>query len=85
MGPGGPPMMPYGPGDSPHSGMMPPIPPAQNFYENFYQQQEGMEMEPGLIGDAGMRGSGWGPTGACTMECSQEYWGFLPWSESLKT
>ena len=51
-------MMPYGPGDSPHSGMMPPIPPAQNFYENFYQQQEGMEMEPGLIGDAGMRGSG---------------------------
>lgn len=49
-------MMPYGPGDSPHAGMMPPIPPAQNFYENFYQQQEGMEMEPGLLGDAGTWG-----------------------------
>lgn len=44
--------------------MMPPIPPAQNFYENFYQQQEGMEMEPGLIGGrryAGLRvRAGWG-------------------------
>lgn len=80
-------MMPYGPGDSPHSGMMPPIPPAQNFYENFYQQQEGMEMEPGLIGDTGMQGLG-GASWGCwvgTVECSQEDLVFLLWSESWKT
>jgi hypothetical protein len=31
--------MPFGPGDSLHSGMMPPIPPAQNVYENFYHSR----------------------------------------------
>uniref|UniRef100_A0A8D0BCC4 Zinc finger CCCH domain-containing protein 4 n=1 Tax=Salvator merianae TaxID=96440 RepID=A0A8D0BCC4_SALMN len=43
MGPG-PPMMPFGPEE------MPPGPPAQDFYDNFYQHQEGLEMDPSLMG-----------------------------------
>lgn len=39
----GPPMMPFGPEE------MPPGPPAQDFYEGFYQQPEGMEMDPTLM------------------------------------
>ena len=47
MGPGGPPMMGgFAPGDAPpHGGPMPPAP-AQgggNFFNNFFNQQEGME------------------------------------------
>nr|XP_056701721.1 zinc finger CCCH domain-containing protein 4 isoform X1 [Euleptes europaea] len=43
MGPG-PPMMPFGPED------IPPGPPPQDFYDGFYPQPEGMEMEPGMMG-----------------------------------
>ncbi|XP_066494360.1 zinc finger CCCH domain-containing protein 4 [Tiliqua scincoides] len=43
MGPG-PPMMPFDPEE------LPPGPPTQDFYDSFYQQQEGMEMDPGLMG-----------------------------------
>ncbi|XP_061453416.1 zinc finger CCCH domain-containing protein 4 isoform X2 [Rhineura floridana] len=43
MGPG-PPMMPFGPDE------MPPGPPAQDFYDNFYQHQEALEMDPNLMG-----------------------------------
>ncbi|XP_033881865.3 zinc finger CCCH domain-containing protein 4-like [Acipenser ruthenus] len=48
MGPG-PPMMPFGPGDGPPQGMMPPGPPPPYFenFENFYPPQQGMEMERG--------------------------------------
>ncbi|MGH0182572.1 UNVERIFIED_CONTAM: hypothetical protein FKN15_009943 [Acipenser sinensis] len=48
MGPG-PPMMPFGPGDGPPQGMMPPGPPPPYFenFENFYHPQQGMEMERG--------------------------------------
>ncbi|XP_033848261.3 zinc finger CCCH domain-containing protein 4 isoform X2 [Acipenser ruthenus] len=45
MGPG-PPMMPFGPGDGPPIGMMPPGPPPP-YFENFYHPQQGMEMEQG--------------------------------------
>ncbi|MGH0187356.1 UNVERIFIED_CONTAM: hypothetical protein FKN15_024683 [Acipenser sinensis] len=48
MGPG-PPMMPFGPGDGPPQGMMPPGPPPPYFenFENFYHPQQGMEIERG--------------------------------------
>ncbi|XP_041090478.1 zinc finger CCCH domain-containing protein 4-like [Polyodon spathula] len=45
MGPG-PPMIPFGPGDGPPLGMMPPGPPPP-YFENFYHPQQGMEMEQG--------------------------------------
>ena len=46
MPPGGPPMMgPFGPGEGgPHGGMM-PLGPPPNFFENFFNQQQGMQME----------------------------------------
>ncbi|XP_062995733.1 zinc finger CCCH domain-containing protein 4 isoform X1 [Elgaria multicarinata webbii] len=43
MGPGLP-MMPFGPEE------MPPGPPAQDFYDNFYPHPEGLEMDPSLMG-----------------------------------
>uniref|UniRef100_A0AAQ5ZPL9 Zinc finger CCCH-type containing 4 n=1 Tax=Amphiprion ocellaris TaxID=80972 RepID=A0AAQ5ZPL9_AMPOC len=57
MGPGGPPMMGgFAPGEGPpHGGAMPPGPPqGGNFFNNFYNQQEGMKME-GVVqeGDSG--------------------------------
>lgn len=49
MGPGGPPMMGgFAPGDGPpHGGAMPPCPPqgGGNFFNNFFNQQDGMAME----------------------------------------
>ncbi|KAJ3591226.1 hypothetical protein NHX12_009172 [Muraenolepis orangiensis] len=46
MPPGGPPMMSgFGPGEGgPHGGMM-PLGPPPNFFENFFNQQQGMPME----------------------------------------
>ncbi|XP_048348823.1 zinc finger CCCH domain-containing protein 4 [Sphaerodactylus townsendi] len=43
LGPG-PPMMPFGPEDIPSG------PPPPDFYDSFYQQPDGMEMEPGMMG-----------------------------------
>jgi len=49
IGPGGPPMMGgFGSGEGPpHGGAMPPGPPqgGGNFFNNFFNQQEGMKME----------------------------------------
>lgn len=49
MGPGGPTMMGgFGSGDgAPHAGVMPPGPPqgGGNFYDNLYNQQEGVKMD----------------------------------------
>lgn len=48
MGPGGPPMMGgFSPGDGPpHGGAMPPCPQGGgNFFNNFFNQQDGMAME----------------------------------------
>ncbi|XP_063168146.1 zinc finger CCCH domain-containing protein 4 [Candoia aspera] len=42
LGPG-PPMMPFGPEE------MPPGPPTQDFYDNFYLHPEGLELEPSLM------------------------------------
>ncbi|XP_039217779.1 zinc finger CCCH domain-containing protein 4 [Crotalus tigris] len=42
LGPG-PPMMPFGPEE------MPPGPPTQDFYDNFYLHPEGLEMDPSLM------------------------------------
>uniref|UniRef100_A0A3P9AAA3 C3H1-type domain-containing protein n=1 Tax=Esox lucius TaxID=8010 RepID=A0A3P9AAA3_ESOLU len=56
MGPGGPPMMQgFGPEGGP---MMPPgPPPGGNFFDNFFNQQQGMAMEGGGRGAGGHQGS----------------------------
>ncbi|XP_060639691.2 zinc finger CCCH domain-containing protein 4 [Anolis sagrei] len=46
MGPG-PPVPPFGPEE------MPSGPPAPDFYDNFYQHSEGLEMDPGMMGSTG--------------------------------
>lgn len=59
----GPPMMPFGPEE------MPPGPPAQDFYEGFYQQPEGMEMDPTLMGKHLLHGLGSGKADASCGLC----------------